>query len=151
MNKVALNEWTIRDCLAQHTDKWREFTKPGYEGVSTSLGLMWMLIHCLDEDLWPQAIRIPTSPNTRVTALSYQHRPELPNGHGCSLTIFTLSLSTFCTVCKFTCTFGDPPFRAWMSPFVANRIQFYWQPSHLHGEHWNGNFLHKESFISELG
>ena len=24
-----------RDCLAQQTDKWREFTKPGYDGVSS--------------------------------------------------------------------------------------------------------------------
>ena len=41
-----------RDCLAKHTDKQRELTKPGYEGVSVYLGLMQTLIHCSDEDLW---------------------------------------------------------------------------------------------------
>ena len=41
------------------TDKQREFAKPGYEGVSASLGIMWRLIHCLDEDiLGLQAIRV---------------------------------------------------------------------------------------------
>ena len=47
---------------------------------------------------------------------------------------------TFCTVCKFMCTFGDLTFIAWMSPFVASRIKFYWLPSYLPGEHWNGSF-----------
>ena len=69
MNKVALNEWTIRDCLAQHTDKWREFTKPGYEGVSTSLGLMQKLIHGSDKDLWPTSHVYPNCPCPPIAGL----------------------------------------------------------------------------------
>ena len=72
MNKVALNEWTIRDCLAQHTDKWREFTKPGYEGVSTSLGLMQTQIHCSDKDLWTIILVYPNYPCPPKAGL--QHR-----------------------------------------------------------------------------
>ena len=53
---------------------------------------------------------------------------------------FHFPLYSFCTVCKFMCTFGDLAFIAWMSPFVASRIQFDWLPSYLPGEHWKGSF-----------
>ena len=55
-------------------------------------------------------------------------------------TIFPSPPSTFCTVCKFMCTFEYPVSIPWMSPFVASRIQSDWLPSYLPGEHWNGSF-----------
>ena len=47
----------------------REFTKPNYEGVSTSLlAFMQMLLHCSDKDVC-QALCFPIVP--RATVLTY--------------------------------------------------------------------------------
>ena len=53
------------------------------------------------------------------------------------LYIFPFKSSNFCTICKFVCTFRDPAFIAWMSPFVTGRIQSDWLPSYFPREHWN--------------
>ena len=60
-----------RDCLAKHTDKQRELTKPGYEGVSVYLGLMQTLIHCSDEDLWPTSHVYPNCPCPPIAGLEH--------------------------------------------------------------------------------
>ena len=82
-----LHHWSLpnysniasRDCLAQHINMWREFTKPGYEGFSISLGLMRTLIHSSDEYLWqtPSDVYPSLSLTTQyswVTAQSTQCR-----------------------------------------------------------------------------
>ena len=35
-----------------HTDMWGAVTNIGYKGMLTSLGIVWMLIHCLNKDMW---------------------------------------------------------------------------------------------------
>ena len=59
-----------RDCLAQQTDKWREFTKPGYDGVSTSLGVR-LIHHARSRMYGPQDMCNPIVlvPKSRITVL----------------------------------------------------------------------------------
>ena len=62
--------------MAQHINMWREFTKPGYEGFSISLGLMRTLIHSSDEDLWqtPSDVYPSLSLTTQYCIAGLQHR-----------------------------------------------------------------------------
>ena len=65
---------------------------------------------------------------------------------------FSFLPSTIWTVCKLVCTFGDPAFIAWMSPFEAGRIQTgSLHSSYLPGEHCTGSFLNLEIFSYEPG
>ena len=60
--------------------------------------------------------------------------------HVCSPTIISFPLSTFCTVCKFMCTFGDTAFIYSLNVSICGKQDTVWLPSYLPGEHLNGRF-----------